>query len=106
VTQELDESTALTRTLAKAAACMRAKFGKSAEIDHWGEKGTVREKIVVTEFLKDCLPGIVEVSGSSEIIDVNGARSPQNDIVIFDPSARLCTERASLESSSLNASTG
>jgi hypothetical protein len=87
VTQEPDESTALTRTLAKAAAYMRAKFDKSAEIEHRGEKGTVREKIVVAEFLQDYLPGTVEVTGSSEIIDVNGARSPQNDIVIFDPSA-------------------
>jgi len=105
MTEEAEGSTPLTRTLAAAARSMRASFERSAEIEHRGEKGTVRERLVVTEFLQDYLPGMVKVTGSSEIIDVTGARSPQNDIIIYDPSAPPLYREGDSASSRLNACT-
>jgi len=82
-----DRSTVLARTLAGVARRMRADFERSAEINHAGSKGTVREDLIIANFLRDYLPGTVEVAGSSEILDISGERSPQNDVVIYDRSA-------------------
>lgn len=82
-----DLSTSLSRVLSDTADKMRADFKRSSEVDHRGEKGSIRERLLIKDFLRDYLPGTVEVSGSCEIVDVTGARSPQVDIAIYDPSA-------------------
>jgi hypothetical protein len=76
----------LQRILAAAAREMRADFDMSAEIEHRGSKGTVREDKLLT-FLQRYLPKRVEVAGSSEIVSADGQTSGQMDIVIYDPAA-------------------
>lgn len=76
----------LAGILAAAARKMRADFDETSFIEHRGAKGTVRAHDLL-EFLRKYLPDNVWADGSSEIIAVNGARSGQMDIVIYDPTA-------------------
>lgn len=59
-----------------------ALFKKSAFIKHSGEKGTYRED-GVAKFLRSQLPGRYGVV-KGELIDKDGRRSGQIDIVVFD----------------------
>ena len=54
----------------------------SQQVNHSGEKGKVREKVLI-EFLKKYLPKKYSI-GQGEIIDIEGNISPQCDIVIYD----------------------
>ncbi|MFR9803190.1 DUF6602 domain-containing protein [Pseudonocardia sp. RS010] len=82
----MPDKNVLTEVFSATAREMRAQFEKSAAIEHRGSKGTVREDKLLS-FLQDYLPKNVAVAGSSEIIALNGERSGQMDIVIYDPAA-------------------
>jgi len=53
------------------------------QIGHRGAKGTVRETLIVEEFLCKYLPKKIEIMGG-EIVSTDGQRSNQTDIVFFD----------------------
>lgn len=75
----------LANLMAGVAQRMLADLRDTAEFQHRLYKGISREAIVVQEFLAKYLPGHVKVIGASEVADVTGSRSSQQDILIIDP---------------------
>lgn len=73
----------LSRTLELTAAELRVKFDKARDaIDHNGLVGQEGEKIVA-KFLRERLPGSIGVT-TGEVLDVEGGRSRQTDVVLYD----------------------
>jgi hypothetical protein len=67
----------------KIAAKLAADFALTAEVQHDGSKGTLRED-ALRNFLKDRLPGICAI-GSGEIVGPkNDTASQQCDLIIYD----------------------
>ncbi|NEE01503.1 DUF6602 domain-containing protein [Phytoactinopolyspora halotolerans] len=70
----------------QAAQRMRLDFEASANaVGHNASKGTVREGIL-NGYLKKYMPRNVLPVGSGEVIDVDGGRSRQCDLLVVDPS--------------------
>lgn len=66
----------------------------SAELEHRGAKGRVRERQAVDEFLSKYLPGSVRTAHGGEIVAVNGETSNECDVLIVDrDTPPLITER-------------
>jgi hypothetical protein len=56
------------------------------QIRHAASKGTVREALVLHDYLERYLPATVLALHNAEIIDTEGTTTKQCDIVIVDPS--------------------
>jgi hypothetical protein len=65
---------------------MVADFKASGVAKHRGSKGAVREAQLLSNHLHKYLPRNVRAEHSGEVAAVNGAVSPQCDILIVDPS--------------------
>jgi hypothetical protein len=77
----------LNQLMVGVAKRMRLDFDQSAIASgHSGAKGLTREEIVLS-FLEKYLPRSVISVGSSEVVDIEGGRSKQCDILVLDPSA-------------------
>jgi hypothetical protein len=59
------------------------KVRQTANIKHAGAKGTERELNLVS-FINDLLPGTY-LASKGEVVDLKRQKSPQLDVVIFDP---------------------
>lgn len=74
----------LEKIFESIATKMKIDFsGISAEIEHRGSKGRVREIEVVNEFLKKYLPSMIGIS-CGEIVDTLGDVSSECDIILYD----------------------
>lgn len=87
----VDETT-LSKALAQTAAKMVAEYERTREMQHRGSKGTVRESLVVNEFLSHYMPRNVQVVGSSEVAACTGDISTQCDLLVVDPTAPFLLE--------------
>ena len=73
----------LTSTFEKLSRRFRVDFAElAAETEHPGEAGSSREE-ALRELLRNYLPKRVGV-GSGFVIDANGGKSRQTDVVIYD----------------------
>lgn len=68
--------------LKSAAKKMLIDFDDSKNIKHSVTKGTTRENIIVTHFLKPYIPKKYSIN-SGIIVDINNQQSKQQDIVIY-----------------------
>ena len=75
----------LPEILAAAARSMRADFDRSAIIKHSASKGSVRELLLLSNYLVKYLPSNVKSAINGEIVTMRGERSGQCDILIYDP---------------------
>jgi hypothetical protein len=82
----MPDTSPLAAILASAAKRLRADFEDSANVQHHGSKGSVREHDLLS-FLTRYLPDNVRAAGSAEIVSSDGQTSGQMDIVIYDPTA-------------------
>ncbi len=57
------------------------------EIEHRGAKGREREALAAKAYFEQYLPGTVRLVHGAEIIDSDGGRSAECDLVVTDPSA-------------------
>jgi hypothetical protein len=64
---------------------MVADFKASGVVKHRESKRTVREAQLLSNYLHKYLPGTVRAEHGGEVVAVNGAVSPQYDILIVDP---------------------
>lgn len=78
-----DSSKRVSRTLDRVAEQMRIDFEQAGETSHRGSSGSLREGRV-EKFLGDYLPATVNVSGSGELISVDGNTSGQCDVLVVD----------------------
>lgn len=74
----------LPKILDRVAKKMQVDFEESAAIKHSGSKGTVRERDVQREFLAKYVPASARVTGSGELVSVDGQVSGQCDLMIVD----------------------
>lgn len=80
---EFASSFPLHEIMGSVAVQIQANFdGITAQFRHKPTKGSAREEIV-RQFLTDYLPESVEL-GTGEIVDIQGNRSDQTDLTIFD----------------------
>jgi len=88
VEQEAGDSR-LSRTLELTAAELQVKFEKVRyAFEHNGLVGQEGEKIVA-KFLRERLPGSIGVT-TGEVLDVEGGRSRQTDVVLLTRCERPC----------------
>lgn len=76
----------LEKVLGSVANKMLADFEASGAVVHRGSKGTVREAILLDNYLRKYLPSTVVAVHSGEVITTTGEVSEQCDILILDPS--------------------
>ena len=81
--EQQPDASRLSRILELTAAELRVRFDKVRDaIKHNGLVGQEGEKIVAT-FLRERLPSSIGVT-TGEVLDVEGGRSRQTDVVLFD----------------------
>ena len=80
-------TTPLRTALEDIQRMMLIKFnGITSEIEHKGLRGRAREAMIIRDYLGAYLPAKVRPVQSAEIVDSEGGRSPECDIVIQDMS--------------------
>lgn len=75
----------LHEILEMVAKRMQVDFEESASIAHAASKGTIRERDVQRTFLEQYASGVGRITGSGEIVSVDGQVSGQCDLMIVDP---------------------
>lgn len=78
-----EEGSALEDILVGVAARLRSDFEVTKILRHRGGQGSARESALAAA-LEPWLPGHIQIAGSAEVISVEGQRSGQCDLVIFD----------------------
>lgn len=75
--------TLISRTLDRVAVQMQLDFQQAGETSHRLSSGALREDQVV-RFLNDYLPSTVKVTGTGELISLDGQASGQCDVLVVD----------------------
>jgi hypothetical protein len=82
----------LADTLQRTANIMLADYDRTRSIEHRGLKGTVREALVLDQFLSRYMPRNVSLVRSGEVASLDGERSAQMDLLVADPTAPFLLE--------------
>lgn len=80
----MTSNNSLHKILDRVAKKMQVDFEETAAIKHSGSKGTVRERDVQREFLAKYVPASARVTGSGELVSVDGQVSGQCDLMLVD----------------------